>query len=140
MRCENPDSSPYTVGETARLGHVTANASCLGTSPVLKFTPIEHCRTGFLFNPNPTLSGLDTLAAHSLDAPSDIVSLQRWGLPFGPPLACDGRLVLVDARAHQCPDRSTWFHTSIAGVLFSHLLLLAFSVKQLRNSAALAPQ
>jgi hypothetical protein len=63
MRCENPDSSPYTVGETARLGHVTANASCLGTSPVLKFTPIEHCRTGFLFNPNPTLSGLDTLAA-----------------------------------------------------------------------------
>lgn len=32
-----------------------------------------------------------------------------------------------------------WFHTIIAGTLLSRLLLLPFSIKQLRNSAALAP-
>jgi membrane protein insertase Oxa1/YidC/SpoIIIJ len=32
-----------------------------------------------------------------------------------------------------------WFHTVIAGTLFSRLLLLPFSIKQLRNSSALAP-
>ncbi|KAI0248363.1 60Kd inner membrane protein-domain-containing protein [Lactifluus subvellereus] len=32
-----------------------------------------------------------------------------------------------------------WFHTIVAGTLLSRLLLLPFSVKQLRNSAALAP-
>jgi len=32
-----------------------------------------------------------------------------------------------------------WFHTIIAGTLFARLLLLPFSIKQLRNSAALAP-
>jgi YidC/Oxa1 family membrane protein insertase len=32
-----------------------------------------------------------------------------------------------------------WFHTIVAGTLASRLLLLPFSLKQLRNSAALAP-
>jgi YidC/Oxa1 family membrane protein insertase len=32
-----------------------------------------------------------------------------------------------------------WFHTIVAGTLVSRLLLLPFSLKQLRNSAALAP-
>lgn len=32
-----------------------------------------------------------------------------------------------------------WFHTIIAGTVLSRLLLLPFSIKQLRNSAALAP-
>jgi len=32
-----------------------------------------------------------------------------------------------------------WFYTIIAGTLFSRLLLLPFSIKQLRNSSALAP-
>jgi YidC/Oxa1 family membrane protein insertase len=32
-----------------------------------------------------------------------------------------------------------WFHTIIAGTILSRLLLLPFSIKQLRNSAALAP-
>jgi hypothetical protein len=35
-----------------------------------------------------------------------------------------------------------WFHTTIVGALFSRLLLLVFSIKQLRgrDSTALAPQ
>ena len=32
-----------------------------------------------------------------------------------------------------------WFHTIIAGTVLARLLLLPFSIKQLRNSAALAP-
>ena len=32
-----------------------------------------------------------------------------------------------------------WFHTIIAGTLLSRLLLVPFSIKQLRNSSALAP-
>jgi len=32
-----------------------------------------------------------------------------------------------------------WFHTIVAGTLLSRLLLLPFSIKQLRNSSALAP-
>jgi hypothetical protein len=32
-----------------------------------------------------------------------------------------------------------WFHTIITGTLFSHLLLLPFSIKLFRNSAAFAP-
>lgn len=32
-----------------------------------------------------------------------------------------------------------WFHTFIAGTILSRLLLLPFTIKQLRNSAALAP-
>jgi YidC/Oxa1 family membrane protein insertase len=32
-----------------------------------------------------------------------------------------------------------WFHTIIAGTVLTRLLLLPFSIKQLRNSAALAP-
>jgi hypothetical protein len=43
-------------------------------------------------------------------------------------------LTISRARSFCCP----WFHT-IAGTVFARLILLPFSIKQLRNSAALAP-
>ncbi|KAH9044309.1 60Kd inner membrane protein-domain-containing protein [Lactarius pseudohatsudake] len=80
----------------------------------------------------PQSDTLDTLAAL---APLQYGDLTALGLAGWSPAGLSSWLLeLVNVSAGL-----PWFHTIIAGTLLSRLLLVPFSIKQLRNSAALAP-
>lgn len=80
----------------------------------------------------PQSNTLDTLAAL---APLQYGDLAALGLAGWSPAGLSSWLLELVNVSTGLP----WFHTIIAGTLLSRLLLLPFSIKQLRNSAALAP-
>jgi len=75
---------------------------------------------------------LDTLAAL---APLQYGDLAALGLAGWTPAGLSTWMLELVNVSSGLP----WFHTIIAGTLLTRLLLLPFSIKQLRNSAALAP-
>lgn len=80
----------------------------------------------------PQSDTLDTLAAL---APLQYGDLTALGLAGWSPAGLSSWLLELVNVSSGLP----WFHTIVAGTLLSRLLLLPFSIKQLRNSAALAP-
>lgn len=80
----------------------------------------------------PQSDTLDTLAAL---APLQYGDLTALGLAGWSPAGLSSWLLELVNISTGLP----WFHTIIAGTLLSRLLLVPFSIKQLRNSAALAP-
>jgi YidC/Oxa1 family membrane protein insertase len=74
---------------------------------------------------------LDTLAALTPLQYGDVAVL---GLASSSPTSLSSRL--VGARAHPCLTGFLSFHTITVGTLFSHLILLLFSIKELCNSLA----
>ncbi|KAI0276887.1 hypothetical protein BGY98DRAFT_1097805 [Russula aff. rugulosa BPL654] len=87
-------------------------------------------------HPNPMLLSLDTRSGSQRAHTPQIGDLAALGLAVWSPAGLSSwMLELIDASM-----RLPWFHTFIAGTLFFCLLLLTFSIKQLHNSAALAPQ
>ncbi len=80
----------------------------------------------------PQSDTLDTLAAL---APLQYGDLTALGLAGWSPAGLSSWLLELVNVSTGLP----WFYTIVAGTLLSRLLLLPFSVKQLRNSAALAP-
>lgn len=83
-------------------------------------------------SPLPQSETLDTLAAL---APLNYGDLAALGLAGWSPAGVSSWMLELINVSTGLP----WFHTIIAGTLLSRLLLLPFSIKQLRNSAALAP-
>ena len=75
---------------------------------------------------------LDTLAALTPLQYGDLTALGLTG--WGPSGLTTWMLELINVSTGL-----PWFHTIIAGTIFSRLLLLPLSVKQLRNTATLAP-
>ena len=75
---------------------------------------------------------LDTLAALAPLQYGDLAALGLAG--WSPAGLSSGLLELVNVSMGL-----PWFHTIVAGTLLSRLLLVPFSIKQLRNSSALAP-
>ena len=75
---------------------------------------------------------LDTLAALTPLQYGDLTALGLTG--WGPSGLTTWMLELINVSTGL-----PWFHTIIAGTIFSRLLLLPLSIKQLRNSTALAP-
>ena len=75
---------------------------------------------------------IDTLAALAPLQYGDLAALGLAG--WSPAGLATWMLELINVSAGL-----PWFQTIVAGTLLSRLLLLPFSVKQLRNSAALAP-
>ena len=80
----------------------------------------------------PQSDTFDTLAAL---APLQYGDLAALGLAGWSPAGLSSWLLELVNVSSGLP----WFHTIIAGTLLSRLLLVPFSIKQLRNSAALAP-
>ncbi|KAH9065594.1 60Kd inner membrane protein-domain-containing protein [Lactarius vividus] len=80
----------------------------------------------------PQSDTLDTLAAL---APLQYGDLTALGLAGWSPAGLSSWLLELVNVSTGLP----WFYTIIAGTLLSRLLLVPFSIKQLRNSAALAP-
>ncbi|KAH9033060.1 60Kd inner membrane protein-domain-containing protein [Lactarius hengduanensis] len=80
----------------------------------------------------PQSDTLDTLAAL---APLQYGDLTALGFAGWSPAGLSSWLLELVNVSTGLP----WFHTIIAGTLLSRLLLVPFSIKQLRNSAALAP-
>ena len=75
---------------------------------------------------------LDTLAALTPLQYGDLAALGLAG--WSPAGLCSWMLELVNVSTGL-----PWFYTIIAGTFLSRVILLPFSVKQLRNAAALAP-
>jgi YidC/Oxa1 family membrane protein insertase len=83
-------------------------------------------------SPLPQSEVLDTLAALTPLQSGDLAALGLAG--WSPAGLSSWMLELINVSAGL-----PWFHTIVAGTVLSRLLLLPFSIKQLRNSAALAP-
>jgi YidC/Oxa1 family membrane protein insertase len=80
----------------------------------------------------PPPDALDTLAALTPLQYGDLAALGLAG--WSPAGLSSWMLELINVSTGL-----SWFHTIIAGTVFARLILLPFSIKQLRNSAALAP-
>jgi YidC/Oxa1 family membrane protein insertase len=99
------------------------------TTPTVEAVPAEAIASA---SPLPQSDALDTLVSLT---PLQYGDLAALGLTsWAPAGLCTWMLELVNVSTGL-----PWFHTIVAGTFLARLILLPFSVKQLRNSAALAP-
>jgi YidC/Oxa1 family membrane protein insertase len=117
-----PVSAPPEVASSAPISHTTPAAA--------EAIPAEAAVASA--SPLAQSDALDTLAALTPLQYGDLAALGLAG--WSPAGFSSWMLELINVSTGL-----PWFHTIIAGTLFSRLLLLPFSIKQLRNSAALAP-
>jgi YidC/Oxa1 family membrane protein insertase len=103
-------------------GHVQRSNS--HSTPIAEAIPAEAVA--------PASDALDTLMAL---APLQYGDLAALGLAGWSPAGLSSWMLELINVSTGLP----WFHTIIAGTVFARLILLPFSIKQLRNSAALAP-
>ncbi|KAI0308351.1 hypothetical protein B0F90DRAFT_163704 [Multifurca ochricompacta] len=120
---ETPSTEPVSVPEAAS-APVTSAAT-----PTPEAVPVDALTT---VSPLPSSETLDTLAALTPLQYGDLAALGLSG--WSPAGLSSWMLELINVSTGL-----PWFHTIIAGTVLARLLLLPFSIKQLRNSAALAP-
>ena len=120
-----PVPAPPEVASSAPVAPTTPTAAEAVPVPV----PAEAAAP---LSPPPHSDALDTLAAL---APLQYGDLAALGLAGWSPAGLSSWMLELVNVSTGLP----WFYTIIAGTFLSRLLLLPFSVKQLRNSAALAP-
>ncbi|KAI0003838.1 60Kd inner membrane protein-domain-containing protein [Russula compacta] len=118
-----PTPEPVSVPEAA------SGAPATHTTPTAEVVPAEAVAQASSL---PQPDALDTLAALTPLQYGDLAALGLAG--WSPSGLSTWMLELINVSTGL-----PWFHTIIAGTLLSRLLLLPFSIKQLRNSAALAP-
>ena len=111
---------PPEVASSVPVSHTTPTAEAIPAEAVVSASPLSQP------------DALDTLAAFT---PLQYGDLAALGLASWYPSGLTSWMLELINVSTGLP----WFHTIIAGTLLSRLLLLPFSIKQLRNSAALAP-
>jgi YidC/Oxa1 family membrane protein insertase len=116
-------SQPVAVPETA------SGTSVTSLTPTADAVPAEATAQLSSF---PQSEILDTAAAL---APLQYGDLAVLGLAGWSPAGLSSWMLELVNVSTGLP----WFHTIVAGTFLSRLLILPFSIKQLRNSAALAP-
>lgn len=112
-----PVSASPEVASSAPISHSTSTVEVI---PAEAVAPVSQS------------DALDTLTALTPLQYGDLAALGLAG--WSPAGLSSWMLELINVSAGL-----PWFHTIIAGTVLSRLLLLPFSIKQLRNSAALAP-
>jgi YidC/Oxa1 family membrane protein insertase len=117
-----PVSAPPEVASSAPISHPTT-PTAEATIPAEAVAPAS---------PLSQSDALDTLAALTPLQYGDLAALGLAG--WSPAGVSSWMLELINVSTGL-----PWFHTIIAGTVCARLLLLPFSIKQLRNSAALAP-
>jgi YidC/Oxa1 family membrane protein insertase len=118
---EPVSAPPPEVASSAPISHTTPTAEAIPTEAIASASPLSS-----------QSDALDTLAALTPLQYGDLAALGLAG--WSPAGLSSWMLELINVSTGL-----PWFHTIIAGTLLSRLLLLPFSIKQLRNSAALAP-
>lgn len=114
-------SAPPEAASSTPVSHIN--------TPTAEAVPAEAIASA---SPLPQSDALDTLAALT---PLQYGDLTALGLTsWAPAGMCTWMLELVNVSTGM-----PWFHTIVAGTFLARLLLLPFTIKQLRNSAALAP-
>ena len=124
---------PETVPADAPISEpVSASPEVASSAPISHSTSTEEVIPAEAVAPVSQSDALDTLTALTPLQYGDLAALGLAG--WSPAGLSSWMLELINVSAGL-----PWFHTIIAGTVLSRLLLLPFSIKQLRNSAALAP-
>ncbi|KAH9964165.1 60Kd inner membrane protein-domain-containing protein [Russula dissimulans] len=127
-----PRETQTTTPEPVPAPEVASSSPVSPATPTAELIPVPSDAVAQT-SPIPQSSdALDTLAALAPLQYGDLAALGLAG--WSPSGLATWMLELVNVSSGL-----PWFHTIVAGTLLSRLLLLPFSIKQLRNSAALAP-
>jgi YidC/Oxa1 family membrane protein insertase len=124
-----PANTPIPEPVSA-LPEVTSSAPISHTTPTAEAIPAAEAVAPA--SPLSQSDALDTLAALTPLQYGDLAALGLSG--WSPSGLSSWMLELINVSTGM-----PWFYTIIAGTVFARLLLLPFSIKQLHNSAALAP-
>ena len=128
-KAETPSPPTPTPPPETLVPNPVAPAPVASTSPPIPSAADDAVTQVVALPPSETL---DTLAALTPLQYGDLTALGLTG--WTPAGLSSWMLELVNVSTGL-----PWFHTIIAGTVLARLLLLPFSIKQLRNSAALAP-
>ncbi|KAN0134340.1 cytochrome oxidase [Lactarius tabidus] len=128
-KAEAPPSPTPTPPSEALVPEPVVPTSVAATAPPIPSAADDAVTQVAALPPSETL---DTLAAFTPLQYGDLTALGLTG--WSPAGLSSWMLELVNVSTGL-----PWFHTIIAGTVLARLLLLPFSIKQLRNSAALAP-
>jgi len=126
-----PRETQTTAPEPVTAPEVASSSPISPATPTAEPIPVPSDAVAQT-SPIPSSDALDTLATLAPLQYGDLAALGLAG--WSPSGLATWMLELVNVSSGL-----PWFHTIIAGTLLSRLLLLPFSIKQLRNSAALAP-